>query len=287
MPDCGITVGRGGEGGEADRAEPGGHGGGGAGGPSFAVLRAGDGARFAAVGSSFATAAGGAGGTGPGDAGEGATPGPEALAGGQLSGDFDGDGVTDDVDGCPTSAAARPGGCPVRLPALVDRNGNGVPDPLDDDDRDGVPNSADRCPAQRATVDRNRDGCQDAVAPPSVVTPVERIAAGISWNVTRRGARTRFDRLLVRGVPGGATVEVRCSGKRGACPRRTFRTTLAGDVRLRPFVGRYMPAGTRITVLITKPGAIGKRVVYTLRRGRNPRSVSACTAPGGGPTQCG
>ncbi len=41
-------------------------------------------------------------------------------------------------------------------------------------------------------------------------------------------------------------------------------------MRLRPFVGRCMPAGTRITILITKPGAIGKRVVYTLRRRRNP-----------------
>ena len=273
---CGnVTPGHGGPGGPGGTGGTGGHGGGGAGGPSVAVLRAGDGARFSSSGSTFVTASGGSGGTGPGEAAEGATPAGEVLAGGELAGDFDGDGVTDDSDSCPTHAAARAGGCPVRPPALVDRDRNGVPDALDDGDRDGIVNGSDRCPAQRATIDRDRNGCQDAVAP-----PVERIVAGISWNVTRRGARTRFDRLLVRAVPTGATVEVTCSGRRRACPRRLFRSSRPGTVRLRPFVGRYMPAGTRLTVLITKPRAIGKRVVYTLRRGRNPRSVASCPPPG-------
>lgn len=84
-------------------------------------------------------------------------------------GDSDGDGLTDDVDQCPTIAANTADGCPV-----PDFDGDGVLDPYDecpreagtlpngcpdlDPDKDGVPLPDDQCPDEPGVPP---DGCPD------------------------------------------------------------------------------------------------------------------------------
>ena len=96
---------------------------------------------------------------------------------GVRAADRDADGVLDEVDACPdTAAPGRPDGCP-----LQDADGDGVGDgddrcasvpglvalagcPDDDADRDGVRGAADQCPAQAEDRDgfRDEDGCPEA-----------------------------------------------------------------------------------------------------------------------------
>ena len=90
--------------------------------------------------------------------------------------DGDGDGITDDVDACPTEPG--PGtadGCPVK-----DQDGDGIPDasdkcpteagpgtpdgcPVKDEDGDGIVGDADKCPTQAEDKDgfQDEDGCPD------------------------------------------------------------------------------------------------------------------------------
>lgn len=83
--------------------------------------------------------------------------------------DSDGDGLTDDIDQCPTAAATTPTGCPP-----VDSDGDGVTDDVDqcpdqpgtldngcpdlDPDGDGFTGDADRCPGEAGV---EPDGCPD------------------------------------------------------------------------------------------------------------------------------
>ena len=79
---------------------------------------------------------------------------------------------------------------------------------------------------------------------------------------------TRYKRLVVKGVPSGATVSVACKGKK--CPARSFKSKRAGNVKLSKFVKKKLRAGTTLTIRVTRPGAIGKQFVITIRKGKRP-----------------
>ena len=72
---------------------------------------------------------------------------------------------------------------------------------------------------------------------------------------------TRFKRLVLRNVPAGAKVAITCKGKK--CPARRGR-------KLSKFVKKKLRVGTRITIRITKPGAIGKQFVIKIRANKRP-----------------
>ncbi len=67
--------------------------------------------------------------------------------------DTDGDGLTDDVDKCPTQAEDKDGF----------QDEDGCPDP--DNDNDGIPDVADKCPNEPETKNgyQDEDGCPDQV----------------------------------------------------------------------------------------------------------------------------
>ena len=109
---------------------------------------------------------------------------------------------------------------------------------------------------------------------------VRRIAAVVRTFWTVQGAVTRVRTLLVRGMPRGGTVNVRCRGTRCPYRRRAF-TPRRGRVNLqRAFGKRRLRAGTVIEIRLTAPGRIGKVVRYKLRRGRFPSRSTRCLPPG-------
>jgi hypothetical protein len=118
-------------------------------------------------------------------------------------------------------------------------------------------------PAERiVSVERNEDR-----APYLRPFPVVRITG----TVVAGGARV--SRLQIR-APTTARVAVRC--RRSGC-RFFSRSTGGGRVRA---LERFLPAGTRITIRVTRPGMIGKHVVIVIRDGARPRRRDACLMPG-------
>jgi hypothetical protein len=52
------------------------------------------------------------------------------------------------------------------------------------------------------------------------------------------------------------------------------------------FERRKLTPGTVITITVTAPATIGKVERYTTRKGRTPRTVRSCVAPGKRPGRC-
>ena len=79
-------------------------------------------------------------------------------------------------------------------------------------------------------------------------------------------------------------------GKAAPCPfaARAKRVPSArANLKLAgPFKGRRLTPGTALTVAVTAPGVIGRRVSYAMRRGKAPRRVLTCIAPGGKTQAC-
>lgn len=90
--------------------------------------------------------------------------------------------------------------------------------------------------------------------------------------VAARGARVT---LLKIAAPSGVTVLLRCEGRRCPMARRRSRTT--GRIRA---LERFLPAGTRITIRVIRPGYIGKYVRIRIRAGGPPSRRDACLMPG-------
>jgi streptogramin lyase len=129
------------------------------------------------------------------------------------------------------------------------------------------------------------------VPPPPVVLPPPPQRVGVvvraRWRV--HGRRTRVRSLSVRGVVEREQLEVRCRGR--GCPfarRRVARRAGATSVSLtRLFARRRLRPGAVIELRITRPGAIGQVVRFTVRRGRAPRRTNLCLPVGSArPARC-
>ena len=107
--------------------------------------------------------------------------------------------------------------------------------------------------------------------------PVVRMRGRLTYS----GARVSI--LSVR-APLKAKVAVRCSGtcpvSRWTAPARNKTLT-----RLARFE-RDFDSGTRITILVTRKGYVGKRTTFVIRRGRAPRRSDVCVSDRGRVTRC-
>lgn len=104
--------------------------------------------------------------------------------------------------------------------------------------------------------------------------PVVRIRGSLAG----KGADVTLLRVT---APARAQVRARCAGT--GCPTRRL-VRRAG--RLRPFE-RYLPAGTRITIRVVRPGRIGKYARIAIRAGAAPARVDACALAGSAsPVRC-
>jgi hypothetical protein len=90
--------------------------------------------------------------------------------------------------------------------------------------------------------------------------------------VAARGARVT---LLKVAAPSRVRVLLRCEGR--GCPVVRRRARPPGRIRA---LERFLPAGTRITIRVIRPGYIGKYVRIRIRAGRPPSRRDACLMPG-------
>jgi hypothetical protein len=91
------------------------------------------------------------------------------------------------------------------------------------------------------------------------------------------GAGARITLLTVR-ARRGTRITMICSG--AACPPGAERWAAPeGLTRLRRFE-RFLPAGVRITITVTKKGWIGKQTLIVIRRARPPLRRDRCLYPG-------
>jgi hypothetical protein len=98
--------------------------------------------------------------------------------------------------------------------------------------------------------------------------PPPRINSLVSHDWTVRRHRTRNNRLLVRDVPAGASVELRCSRQ---CPRKRAVPVRNGRANVHRLLGkRRLRSGTRVEVRITAPNMVGALVRFRMRKKKLP-----------------
>jgi hypothetical protein len=108
-----------------------------------------------------------------------------------------------------------------------------------------------------------------ATPTPTVTPPAPVIVnATLSTDRTAFAAYTIFRRLTLKGVPRGATVTVNCKGKK--CPSKRFTSKRSGAVKLKKFTKKKLRVGTKLTIRVTKDGAIGKQFVIKIRKAKAP-----------------
>ncbi len=124
-----------------------------------------------------------------------------------------------------------------------------------------------------------------------------RIEATMNWTFGWTKRYTVVKSLVVHEVPAGADVEVTCHGAHcpfardraaGASHRhcrkrhcRIVHSAQGSDVSLAQlFGGRHLGVGAQISVMVLKPGWIGKVFLFTTRSGEEPSARKACLAPG-------
>jgi hypothetical protein len=100
-----------------------------------------------------------------------------------------------------------------------------------------------------------------------------RIEAKVRTFWLRFGKRTRVGTLTVSNAPVGATVTLKCKGKRCTFKKRVLKMKGAKLALAKRFKKRKLPAGTVISIVITKDGWVGKSFRYTLRAGKFPKLV--------------
>lgn len=104
------------------------------------------------------------------------------------------------------------------------------------------------------------------------------VDTSVAPNILNPSLATRFDRfarytvykkLILKRVPAGSRITVKCKGKK--CPAKSFRKRGHGTVKLAKFTKKKLRPGTRLTIRVTKPGFIGKQFVILIRRNKAPK----------------
>jgi hypothetical protein len=160
----------------------------------------------------------------------------------------------------------------------------GTPDPIivpqlpPDADGDGVPETGqDLCPGFKPTRDENKDGCQDKPKP--ILSRLGFEAQPLDGGRTLRGVR--MSRVQLTLAPKGARVSMSCTRcrKPGGFRSFSFTTTRSGTQPVGRLSGVSLLRGGRLTMIITSPERLGRKLVLTLGK-RRPEPKYSCLAVG-------
>jgi hypothetical protein len=116
-----------------------------------------------------------------------------------------------------------------------------------------------------------------AVTPPPTLVTLQTLAPVLSYNYKAFKRQTRLSSLRVRAVPAGATVKVTCP--RGCSAKSFTKRGAKGSVSLARFVKRPLKAGTTLTVVVSKPGAIASVKTLKIRSRKPPLVTTRCQPP--------
>jgi len=159
--------------------------------------------------------------------------------------------------------------------------------------RDGVavPATAADAPVglNDATIDRLRTPAPGAAAPGAAPgAKVKRIKALVRFAYEQRGRRVAFSRIVVAGIPRGARVSARCTGR--PCGGRRFSrvVTTKRKLVLKPFHGRPLRRGTVVEIRVERAGMTGAVKRLTVNGGGKAPSLSTRCLPAGAkrPVRC-
>ena len=93
---------------------------------------------------------------------------------------------------------------------------------------------------------------------------------------------TTITRLRFSGVPRGAALELRCTGR--GCPFAAKRTTkvVKGTIDGLVLLGRHarLRAGQTLEARVTAPGHQGAVIRYRFRKGKRPTVTTLCLPAG-------
>ena len=136
-----------------------------------------------------------------------------------------------------------------------------------------------------------------APAPPTSTPPAPSKVVPSATSIKSRPfpKYTTLLALAATRLKPGSKVVVTCKTQKAkqqkkSCPykKKTFKTARAKaklDLR-KPFGKRKLPVGTRIGITITAPGFLGKRITYTMRAGKAPKSTIQCLSASGKAGKC-
>jgi hypothetical protein len=119
--------------------------------------------------------------------------------------------------------------------------------------------------------------------PPPPAVPLKTLSARATFGWAFVGSRTALRKVEITGLVGGETAKVTCKGK--GCPfkSKTYKNLKKGKKSLSSRFGlkRKLAKGTKVTVLVTKPGTIGTNALLTVRgRKQDPKITRSCLQPG-------
>jgi hypothetical protein len=200
-----------------------------------------------------------------------------------LAWDLDGDGAFDDASGATaTRTYDRAQDLTVSLRATDDRGVTSIAFQTISIRGTVSPHDAPTAPSPGSSVPNARplSSVPSPGAPLLSPFPIVRIRGQIV------GGLVRISLLSVQ-APRGARVVTRCQGR--GCPRVVTTARIrsaASPLRVRSLERRYRP-GTRLQVVVTKPGRIGKYVSFQMRRTAAPLRRDLCVGPRGTkPVRC-
>jgi hypothetical protein len=122
------------------------------------------------------------------------------------------------------------------------------------------------------------------LAPPPVVheTTIVQQVVVVTLTFTFKDANkrtTKVGRVTVNSVPAGATVTAVCP--KGCAKKKLVKRNVSGNVSLKELTGKKpLKAKTKITVTVSKPGAVSAVKVLVVQRSKAPTVTSFCQPPG-------
>ena len=126
---------------------------------------------------------------------------------------------------------------------------------------------------RRRRDDRRRQrgsGAARATAPQIVVT--------LGFSFSSFAKSTKLADLVIKNLPAGATVTVKCPK---GCAKKSFKKAkVSGQLSLQTLVKKPLKLGTKLTVIVSKPGSSSAVKVLTIRARKAPLVTTQCQPEG-------
>ena len=119
------------------------------------------------------------------------------------------------------------------------------------------------------------------LAPPTAAAGAkiaDQIVVTLGFSFTSTKKKTKLSGLVVKNIPAGSTVTVRCPK---GCAKKTFKKSRAGgQLALKSLTKKPLPVNTAITVVVSKAGASSAVKILKIRARQAPLVTTLCQPEG-------